>query len=147
MITKFERMLIDNGYKKYQFNGKNMKFELATDHVISTMGNIDHHYIHKSNTNALQKIEKGLAVSGEFGDFTFEDRKGEICFGLHESGKPPTLISPRPRIEVKRINQGNIEIENEYYDESMNVVLANIPHDEILKAKFDHSIVLKIDLT
>lgn len=80
-------------------------------------------------------------------DFTWEDRKGEICFGSHEVGKPPTLISPRPRIEVMRIKDGKEVIENEQYDDSMNVVLKDIPHEEILKAMYDKSIVIRIDLT
>ena len=75
------------------------------------------------------------------------DGKGEICFGLHEVGKPPTLISPRPRIEVKRIKDGKEVIENEQWDDSMNVVLKDIPHEEIFKAMYDKSIVIKIDLT
>jgi hypothetical protein len=57
------------------------------------------------------------------------------------------LISPRPRIEIKRIKEGREVIENEQYDDSMNVVLKDISHEEIFKAMYDRDIVIKIDLT
>ena len=66
---------------------------------------------------------------------------------MNECEKPSTLISPRPRIEVKRIKEDKEVLENEQYDDSMNVVLRDIPHDEILKAMFDKSIIIRIDLT
>jgi len=122
-----------------------MKFEVAKGHTISTVVNLDHRYFHKTDTNILEKIASGKSVMKE--DFTWEDRKGEICFGLHEVGKPPTLISPRPRIKLKRIKYGKVVIENELYDDSMNVVLKDIPHEEIFKAMYDKSIVIEIDLT
>ena len=63
----------------------------------------------------MKKISIGKSVAEQ--DFTFDDRKGEICFGLHERGKPSTLISPRPRIEVKRIKDGKEVIEDEQQDD------------------------------
>ena len=144
-MTQFEQMLLDKGYIKHILNCKTMKFETAKRHTISTMVNINHRYFHKTDENILQKIANGESVMEE--DFTWEDRKGEICFGLHERGKPPTLISPRPRIEVKRIKDSKEVIENEQYDDSMNVVLKYIPHEEIFKAMYDKSIIIRIDLT
>lgn len=144
-MTQFEQMLLEKGYIKYIFNCKTMKYEIAKGHVISTMVNLDHRYFHNTDKNILQKIANGKSVMEE--DFTWEDRKGEICFGLNESGKPPTLISPRPRIEIKRIKDGKEVIENEIRDDSMNIVLKYISHEEIFKAMYDKSICLKIDLT
>ena len=144
-MTQFEQMLLDKGYIKHILNCKTMKFETAKRHTISTMVNINHRYFHKTDENILQKIANGESVMEE--DFTWEDRKGEICFGIHERGKPPTLISPRPRIEVKRIKDSKEVIENEQYDDSMNVVLKYIPHEEIFKAMYDKSIIIRIDLT
>ena len=144
-MTQFEQMLLDKGYIKHILNCKTMKFEIAKGHTISTMVNLDHRYFHNTDENILQKIASGKSVMEE--DFTWDDRKGEICFGLHEAGKPPTLISPRPRIEVKRIKEGNEVIESEQYDDSMNVVLKDIPHEEIFKAMYDRNIVIKINLT
>lgn len=43
----------------------------------------------------------------------------EICFGLHENGKPPTLIYPRPK-----------GIES---DDEMNIILMNLPPEIIMK--------------
>jgi hypothetical protein len=143
-MTRFEQMLLDKGYLKYVINCKTMRYEVAKGHIISTIMNIDHRYIHKTDMIFLQKANN-LSVMDE--SFTWEDRKGEICFGLHEAGKPPTLIFPRPRIEVKRIINGKEVIENEQLDNSINVVLNNIPHEEIFKAMWDKSICFKIDLT
>lgn len=143
-MTKFEQMLLDKGYIKHILNFKTMKFEIAKRHTISTMVNLDHRYFHKTDKNIMQKIANGKSVMED--DFTLEDRKGEICFGLHEVGKPTTLIIPRPRIEVKRIKEGKEVIENEQYDDSMNVVLKDIPHEEIFKAMYDKSIIIRIDL-
>ena len=110
-MTKFEQMLVEKGYIKYILNFKTMKFETAKGHTISTMVNLDHRYFHNTDTNILQKIASGKSVMEE--DFTWKDRKGEICFGLHEVGKPPPLISPRPLIEVKRIKEGKEVVEKE----------------------------------
>jgi len=73
-----------------------MKYELAKGHTISTMVNLGHRYIHETDKKLLDKIAAGKSVMEE--DFTWDDRKGEICFGLNEAYKPPTLCSPRPRI-------------------------------------------------
>ena len=43
--------------------------------------------------NFLDKINKGKSVMDE--DFTWEVRKGEICFGLHEKDKPCTYVGRR----------------------------------------------------
>jgi hypothetical protein len=144
-MTQFEQMLLDKGYIKHILNCKTMKFELSEGHTISSMVNLNHVYFHESDTTALQKIASGKSITEE--DFTKEDRRGEICFGLNEHGHPPTLIWPRPRIQVKRIQDGKIFIYNEVWDDSMNVVLKEIPHEEILKAMYDKSIIFKIDLT
>ena len=48
---------------------------------------------------------------------------------------------------MKRIKEGKEVIENEQYDDSMNVVLKYISYEEILKAMYDREIVIKIDLT
>lgn len=145
IMTKFEQTLIDNGYVKHILNCKTMKFEKTDKHIISTMQNIDHRYFHNTDKNILQKIDDGKSVMEEY--FTWDDRKGEICFGLHEFGKPPTLISPRPRIEIKRFKDGQIIIEDEQFDDAMNIVLKEICFDEIFKAMYDKSICIKIDLT
>lgn len=148
-MTQFEKFLLDKGYIKHvlkPIDGK-LRYEVAKGHVISTMVNIDHRYFHKTDEKALQKIADGKSIMDK--DFTREDRKGEICFGLHEVRKPPTLIFPRPRIEVKRIRDEEIKFKQVDYasDDNINVALKHIPHEEILKAMFDDSIALKIDLT
>lgn len=144
-MTKFENYLIENGYIKYIINHKTNKFELAKGHTISAMTNIDHRYFHQSDENVLKKISEGKSILDK--DFTWDDRRGEICFGLHEKDKPATLIYPRPKIIVKRKKGEKEVIENQTYDDSMNVVLSNISHDDILEAMYNNDIVIEIDLT
>ena len=148
-MTAFENILIDNGYIKYILNCKTMKYEIAKKDIISSLANIDYRYFHKTDTNVLQKIADGKSITEK--DFSWEDRKGEICFGLHEDKKPPTLISPRPKIRVKKERNFNgkkqIVTENEDFDDSMNLVLSKEKPEQILKALFDSSIIFNYDLT
>lgn len=148
-MTKFEQFLIDKGYIMFAFNAKEMKYYKSKSHIISTMVNLGHSYIHNSDTNLLKKIEQGKSVMED--DFNWEDRKNEIVFGFREKDKPPTLISPRPRIIVKRfrtINEKQIEvIENQDFDDSMNIVLSKIDFEDIFKAMYDNSIYFDFDLT
>jgi hypothetical protein len=148
-MTNFENMLIDKGYIKHILNCKTMKYEIANKHVISTMVNLDHRYIHKTDEALLKKIEQGKSVMDD--DFTWEDRKGVICFGLHEANKPPTLINPRPKISVKRERDFNgkkmVVIEDERFDDSMNLALSKEEPEQIFKALFDSSIFFNYDLT
>lgn len=148
-MTNFENMLIDKGYIKHILNCKTMKYEIADKHVISTMVNLDHRYIHQTDEVILKKIEQGKSVTDD--DFTFNDRKGVICFGLHEYNKPPTLIHPRPKINVKRERYFNgkkqIVIENENFDDSMSLVLNKEEPEQIFKSLFDSSIFFNYDLT
>lgn len=133
----------------YAFNAKEMKYYKPKEHIISTMVNLGHIYIHNSDANLLNKIEQGKSVMED--DFTWEDRKKEIVFGLREKDKPPTLISPRPRIKVKRfitINEKQVEVlEDEKFDDSMNIVLSKIDFEKIFKAMYDKSICFDFDLT
>ena len=144
-MTAFENMLIDKGYIKHILNCKTMKYEIANKHVISTMVNLDHRYIHKDDEIILKKINQGKSVRDK--DFTWEDRKGVICFGLHEANKPPTLINPRPRISVKIKRGKQIVIKNESFDDSMNLVLSKEDPELIFKALFDDAIIFNYDLT
>lgn len=143
METGFENFLIGKGYIKHILNCKTMKFELAKGHTISTMVNLDHRYIHETDKNLLDKIASGKSVMDK--DFTWDDRKGEICFGLNEAYKPPTLCSPRPRIIVKRKKDDKTYYEDERLDDSMNIVLKNKSFEEIFNAMFDTSIVFEFD--
>ena len=103
-----------------------------------------HRYIHKTDEVLLKKIEQGKSV-------TLEDRKGVICFGLHEANKPPTLINPRPKISVKRVRDFNckkmVVIEDQWFDDSMNLALSKEKPEQIFKALFDSSIFFNYDLT
>lgn len=143
-MTKFEQYLIDNGYLKFRLNCKTMKYETTDSHTISSLENLDHRYFNKSDIAALELINKGVSVMSKEWE---GKRANEIVFGLSEVGKPPTLIHPRPKIKVKRIQNGQEVIENEQFDDSMNVVLKVISFKEILTAMYDKSKTLEIDLT
>lgn len=141
-MTQFEKYLTEKGWIKFTLNARTGKYSQTNEHNISSMGNLDHRYIHSTDTVLLQKIEQGKSVHD--GGITFNDRKREICFGLSEYGKPPTLTYPRPRIEVKRIKNGVEVVENQQYDDSMNIVLQSVPFDEILQAMFNRESIIKI---
>ena len=141
-MTKFEQFLIDNGYIKFIINTKTWKYEIPKYHTISTMSNIDHRYIHNDDP-LLKKIQNDEIIGK---GITFDDRRGEIRFGLHEHKKPPTLIYPRPKMEVNRdgiVTRNYITGDGIFgdLDDNMNVVLQQIDHVEILKSMYDGTII------
>ena len=145
-MTSFEKYLIEKGYIMFAFDVIKMQYYKPERHVISTMTNLGHIYIHKSDKVILDKIVQGKRVVGE-DCITFEDRKNEIVFGLSEKDKPPTLISPRPRIKIKRSINGNTVFDYENMDDSVNIVLSKENHGKILNAMYDKNIVFEYDLT
>lgn len=80
-----------------------------------------------------------------------EDLENQIIWGLSQYGKPPTIIYPRPKINVKKHREFNgtkiMFIENESMDDSMNLLLEKVNHEKIFKAMFDKSIIFNFDLT
>ncbi len=78
--------------------------------------------------------------------------KGDSIFtiGLHEHKKPPTLISPRPKILIqKTIIVDSVKkdiVINEIEDDAMNVVLKEVECEDIFKAIHDQSICFEFDL-
>lgn len=144
-MTGFENFLIDKGYIKFAFDAEKGKYYQPGNYVISTMSNLGHLYIHESDINLLSKINEGKSTRNN--SITLEDRKNEIIYGLHEKNKPPTLIQPRPKIKVKRKKEDNIVIEDEQYDDSMNITLQQIEYETIFKGMYDKSICFEFDLT
>jgi len=146
-MTDFELFLMKKGYLPWRFDCKSMKY-VGGKFLISTMSNLDYRYIHKSDRNLLDKIDAGKIIDK---DITREDRKGVIVFGLHEHNKPATLISPRPRIQVKRSVDapGGTQIKNfnEMFDDSMNLVFSKHTNEEIFKAMYDKEVIFRFDLT
>lgn len=80
-----------------------------------------------------------------------EDFENQFIWGLREHGKPPTLIHPRPKIQVKRYKEFNGEkhiiYEDESMDDSMNLCLSKENHKEILQNLNNKNKVYKYDLT
>lgn len=110
----FEQFLIDKGFKKMILNLKTWQYEPADNHVLSTYGPTEFRYL--------------------------KDDK-EILWGLNERRKPPTLVSPRPQIRMKRDGV----YWNQERDDAMNIVLKTIDYDRIYEAMYDHSIVFEVD--
>ena len=75
-------------------------------------------------------------------DIRYIKDKIEIVYGLHEHGKPPTLIFPRPNIKVLR-EEGKTD---EEFDDNMNICLQKETPKDIFKAMFDKSITFTYDL-
>ena len=105
-------------------------------------------------------VDFSTMVSGGI-DVRYIKGDREIIYGLAEHKKPPTLISPRPRISVKRnrdlfnfdengnkIKVGSdVWVYNEDYTDSMTLCMQMENHEDILKAMYDDSIIFKYDLT
>lgn len=79
------------------------------------------------------------------GDIRKYYEKGDIkiIIGLHEAGKPPTLIHPRPKIRVRKTNENSeyrYTMFNQGFDDAMNICLRNETPEKIFKALFDNTI-------
>jgi hypothetical protein len=124
-MTSFEKFLIENNYNKYVMNYRTFLFTHVSNHQLSTSGNLEHYYVHK----------KHMLIDG-----SFKPNIPIITFGLSEVHKKPTLISPRPIINVTRINETSSIIQNEFYDNSVNLVLMNEKPELILASLWDKRI-------
>lgn len=113
-MINFEIYLNSIGYKPYRLNvlhnGINVLEEFNGE--LSTMDNLDRRWM-KSDEYHSPKTPNG--------------HKGIVC-GLHEVGKPPTLIFPRPT-----------GIDS---DDKMNQVLQKYSMEEVYNVIFDKSIIL-----
>lgn len=143
-MTGFEKYLTKHGYNKYVLNSKTGVLEEAKGHELSTLGNLEHRYVFAFDNEVMDKIFDGVPYS----DFTDEERGRIISFGLHEHGKPPTLIYPLPNIRVIRDDavHGRV-VYNETSNDSVNAVLDLFPHNHILWSLFDRSRCFQLDLT
>lgn len=120
-MIKFEEYLVSKGYEQFAFSFDKGYYK-PNSYIISSMVNLGHIYIHP-------------------------DKEDKIIIGLHEKHKPVTLITPRPRIELKRLIDEKVVIFNERFDDEMNVVLSKIDFDLIYEAMFNKDIIIKVDLT
>ena len=142
-MASFEAYLLGRGYIKHVLKCGTMKYELAGSHTLSSLNNLDYRYIHKDD-KILNKIAKGLSLMD---GITLKDREKVIIFGLREYNKPPTLIYPRPRIEVTKMIDGENRTVDNSYDDSMNLVLLKEEPDKIFEALYNREIVFEYDLT
>lgn len=93
-----------------------------------------------SDFSSMTSVRQGLIKD----DFT-------IIFGLHEYGKPPTLIYPRPNIvelSHKEINnESKLIIIHRIDDDAMNIILSEYKPEEIYKSILDDKRVFIINST
>lgn len=140
-MTKFEEYLINNGYIKFEYvcnKNKDPKFIETNKHFLSTMNNLDYRYVHKDDP--IIKIIK----RGEFVPLNLQNNV--FIFGLHEFGKPPILIYPRPNCNVIRMEDGVNVYYDEFYDDTINIILSKFTPMEIIEA-IKNNELLEIDLT
>jgi hypothetical protein len=108
-MDAFELFLIKKGYVRYYLNMKTLRYEEPTRYLLSSVGHVRYSYFPKSeNVSGMKCIDI--------------DRKNEVIFGLNESGKPPTLIYPRP--------------EGVYSDDVVNRSLRNINFEDVLRCLY-----------
>lgn len=129
-MTAFENFLISKGYIRFKIEHNPLRYEIPKYHTFSTMGDLDYRYFHKDDP-IIEKIKKKIPIS-------FEDRKGEIIYGLNEYKKPPTLVYPRPII------MQNGWVTTPTSDDDMNKALQQFSFDEIFEAMYDSTITLKL---
>jgi hypothetical protein len=108
-LTKY--LVEDEGYKTFRFIGGNYVPNSINDYSTMQEGGLDVIYI-KGNK--------------------------KIIYGLNEFKKPPTLISPRPKIKAV-INGKEFD---ERSDDAMNICLKEEKPENIYDAMFDTSKIL-----
>jgi len=76
------------------------------------------------------------------------DFENPIVWGLNSMGKPPTLITPRPEILIKKINKDNqVYFLNNSDDDAVNYVLSNEDSLLIYDAIINKNIFFHYNLT
>lgn len=111
----------DLGYKSYRYVDE--KLVSNTMNSFSSMVNGGLHVIYLRSTNDIP-----------------------IIYGLHLIGYPPTLISPRPKIRVSKIEGNCVETFNEKTDDAMNICLKEELPQDIYKAMFDKTLEFRYEI-
>lgn len=127
-MLKLQKYILELGYKPYYFNPKTKKVDEVNPHPyskgFSSMGNITVLYKLKGHKN--------------------------ILLGLFEKDKPPTLIHPRPKIEVFKDvyieDKKHWLIQDQTHQDSMDMCFKNETTERIFEAIQDDTIVFKYDL-
>lgn len=93
-----------------------------------------------------------LSSMSDLAAYYLSDDNETIIYGLGERGKPPTLLSPLPRVFVKRPieddeNPNAFVIDTESNQSSIEVMFQQESYEQIYEAMFDQSIVFRYDLT
>ena len=124
MRTAFENYLIKKGFNPHSYNFKTKQLEPTDKIGYSSMGILRLVYINPSDP-----------------DF-------KVYFGLNQKGFSPTLIEPRPKVEIlKRNDEGFLVVQDQSRDSIMISILEKESFDDILEAMRDRTIIFKYDLT
>jgi len=128
----FDRYLEGRGYKSFAFNSETGRLEETGSNSISSLGPIGLLYIHSSN-EAMKLVDKGESIKGL-------DIKDCFILGLNEGGGSPTLISPRPKIKVKKTCGLVWWLEFEWRDISMALAFENESLEDIYNAAINQDV-------
>lgn len=117
-VSKFEEYIIDKGF-------------------------IPHVYDKKDGWIPFKGITISYSTYGPmYMCYKLEDLN--IVYGLHEMGHPPTLISPRPKIKLTRINKDDIPtITNELYDSTIDILFQKESVETIYNSLFNKDIAFE----
>lgn len=119
-LTKY--LVEDLGYKSYRYISGEYIPNNINDYSTMVEGGLDIRYIKDG------------------------DKSKQIIFGLHEKGKPATLITPRPNIIVKiKDSEGKVTFINHNFDDAMNICLKEEPANKIYEAMYDKTIEFKYE--
>lgn len=78
--------------------------------------------------------------------YTYQLNNKKINIGLSEANKPVTILYPRPRIYIEKIENETLYILDQQRDDAMNIVLQKVSFNEIFEAMFDTKKSIKLKL-
>lgn len=145
-MSEFEIYLLSLGYEIFYFDydsglyKRPERYELDVDNIFS------YSYFHYSEEDIIQAIDNGIHSYHQ--DFPKSYFSKCIIYGYNDGTNIPTLIYPRPTINVFCFDTtGKKIVETAILDRSMNLVLNTKSPKEIYKSIYDKSVVFNFDKT
>ena len=150
-------LLIEKGYKPYGQAGRsknqNADAKNQNDWILKNRNDLIFLKGNKYSENSMYLYPKPkneistMLVGGIYVIYMKDNNyKNRIIWGLNEAKKPPTLIHPRPKINVKTYKDNKlINRINELCDDAMNECLRNETPEDIFKAMFNKSIIFNYE--
>lgn len=135
----FDKFIIDKGFKPYIFDTEKGRHlvnrETNGKTYPSTIGNLDVRFV-RIGSELQRKIEAKEKIEEE------DYKNNYIICGLSELHKPPTLISPRPKIMRKTKIDGGYKVERlDVFDDYINRMLKDTSHEEVFERMFNQKMI------